>query len=311
MASMTTKGPKHLVTTYVERFEANTERKRAADAAARAEKERLADALQDEIRSKSELASQLKRTPMPMEASRADNEAINASSSSLPRRRRQDVAEIDGRAVPTSSNHHRNFELPPTQGQSRPTSLAATTNDRIQALESELASQNTRIHKLKEECDVLKQQVTDLQKRRDEAELALTDATAAGEAAKKEQKEIVEDLKQQIAHLMEERRNAERQIEELRDTVSELREQLREERQKVSRLEVEKEALERSDDSVAAPAVAASTINASSRRGSVGESERRRNGHGRRHSSGSSINILLQAKWGDDKEKKKKKGSCK
>jgi len=305
MASTTATSSNRLVATYVERVQAD---KRAADAAGRAEKEKQADARLDEIRSNSELANQLKRTPT--EANKA-NEAPIASSSSQPGRRKQGVAEIDGRAVPTSSALPSNVQLPPTSGQSRTTSLAVMTNDRIQVLESQLESQNTRIQELEAARVKLAHQLTDLQTSRDKAEQELIDATIAGTAAKEEQEKIVEGLRQQIERLIVDRKDKERQIEELRDIERELRRQLHEERQKVGRLEVEKEALERPDDSAAAPVVAASTVSASSRRGSVGESERRRNGHGRTHSSGSSINFRLQAELDFGKGKKKKKGSRK
>jgi chromosome segregation ATPase len=153
----------------------------------------------------------------------------------------------------------------------------------------------------------------ELQKRRDEAEDALAKATIAGTAEKKEHEEKVAGLMQMIKDLKEGRKEAEDEIEELKAREGELLKELHEERQKVSRLEVENEALERSNDIVAASAVTASVVGASSRRGSVGESERRRHGHGRRQSSGSSINFVLEASWHDDKEKKnkKKKGSRK
>lgn len=170
-------------------------------------------------------------------------------------------------------------------------------------------SQNTRIHELEVSRNDLKRQVADLQTRRDEAEQALLEAIIAGREAKKEREEweeIIATLKQQITSLTEERNKAEREIEELRSTEMELRRELHEQKQKVSRLEAENEALERSSGVVSTPAAAASTVDPSSRRGSVGESERRRHGHARRSSSGSWITIL-DVKLGDDKEEKKKK----
>jgi DNA repair exonuclease SbcCD ATPase subunit len=298
MASVATTSPRSHVTSYVGRLEAETDRKRAAS---RAEKEREAQARENLIRNKSELASYLST---PIEANEA-NEVVGASSSSPPRRRRRDVAEIDGRAVPTSSGHHSNVEHPPTPGPSRTTPLPQANNDRIQDLESQLARQDTRIHELEAAREELTQKVADLQKLHKEAQLALADATIAGTAAKKEQ-EIVAKLRQQIADSIEERSSAEREIERLRSTETDLRRELHEERQKVRRLEAEKEDLERSDSIAAAPVVAASTVGAPSRRESVEESERRRHGHGRRHSNGSSIKIGWEITWGDDKEKKKK-----
>jgi hypothetical protein len=273
------------------------------------EKEREAQAREDNIRNNSELALQLRR---PISGASNANEEGNASSSSPPRRREQDVAEIDGRAVQTSTGHHSHADLPPTPAQSHITSLPAPPSSRIQDLESRLASQDTRIHQLEAARDDLTRQVVELKARRDEADLALVEATTAGTAAKREHEEMVASLRQQILDLIGDRRRADEEIEELRGTEKELRRELDEEREKVRRLEVEKETLERPEVIVAAPAVAASTVGVSSRRESVGESERRRHGHRRSHSSGSSLNILLEAKWGDDKDsKKKKKGSRK
>jgi hypothetical protein len=83
----------------------------------------------------------------------------------------------------------------------------------------------------------------------------------------------------------------------------------RERRREMSVVKEEALPLERSDGIVALPATAASMVGASSRRGSVGESERRR-GHRRSHSSGSSIKLGVELKWGGgDKERKKNKGS--
>jgi chromosome segregation ATPase len=297
--------PKPIVATYVEWLAAQDDKRRAAS---RAEKEREAQARENAIRNNSELASQRRLTLT--EASE-----VNASSSSLPRRREQDAAEIDGRAVPASSSHHSNVDLPPTPRQSRTKSLSEATSPHIRALESQLASQNTRIDELEAERNGLTRQVAELRARRDEAERALSEANAAGGAARTEREEVVTALRRQIASLIEDRERAEREIEELKATERALRWGLDEERERVRRLEAERRPLERSDGAVAAPAVAASTMEVSSRRASVGESERRPHGHRRKQSSGLSINFGLEVKRVDDKEKKekekKKKGSHK
>jgi phage shock protein A len=312
MAPMTQTSLKPIVRTKVQMFEAEKERERAADEASRVEKQKQADEREAEIRRNSELAAQLRRTSIP---DIEGNEGSAASSPSTPRRRKQDTAELDGNPPWSSSGFHGNEDLysnddfPRPPPQSHITSLPATSIARIQALESQLKTQNTRIQELEASREDLAQQVADLQRRRGDAERQLEMATAAGTEEKKRHEEAVAGLRRELEAVREERDRAEREIGELYHTVHELRKELDKERREMSVVKEEALPLERSDDVVALPAAAASTVGASSRRGSVGESERRRRGHRRSHSNGSSISIGLEFKWGEDKERKKNKGS--
>lgn len=299
---MTTTSPRPVVSTFVQRID---DERRTAEAALRVERQRQTDALEASIRTHGELASLLSRTPI--EANQANEEA-HASSSSPPPRRPQPVAGIDGRAVPPSSGPRSTTDLPPTPAQPSSASLPPATGSRLQELESQLARQDLRIQELEEERDGLTRLVEELLVQRDEAE-ELLDAAGAGTEAREERErreEVVAALQRQIAGLREERRGLERELDERRGTESELRRELSEERARARRLEAETQTLERADEIVALPAVAGSTLDAASRRGSAGESERRRHGHGRRHSSGSSIKFGLELEWGGGKEKKAK-----
>lgn len=126
MASMTATSHRPVVSTYVERLQAAADKKRAAEMAERLERRRQADAREAEIRSNSELASQLRRTPIEVNQINKD---VGESSSSAPRHRKQDMAEIDGRALPTSSGDHSNIDLRPNPMQSLIMSSPATTGE--------------------------------------------------------------------------------------------------------------------------------------------------------------------------------------
>ncbi len=292
---MTQTAPKPVVSTYVERLQAATDSKRAEEAASRAERQRQAEA---KIRN-GELASQLRRTPI--------DEDVSASSSSMPRLHQQGMAEIDGKAVPASSDLRSNDDLSTAPVQSSVMSLPAASNSRIQVLETQLATQNTRIETLEVARDDLTRQVADLQSRRDEAEKALEAATIAGIEVKKQHEVTVAELRRQLEAVKEDRRKAEKEIEELSGTVRELQKELDKERRNMSTLEQQIQPLERPDGTIAAPAVAASTVGTSSRRSSAGENERRRHGHRRSNSNSLFLSIGVELKRGDDKEKKKKK----
>jgi DNA repair exonuclease SbcCD ATPase subunit len=312
MASMTQTSLKPVVRTKVQMFEAEKERKRAADEASRVEKQKQADEREAEIRRNSELAAQLRRTPI---SAIETNEESAASSPPTPRRRKQDTAELDGNPPPSSSGFHghedlySNDDIPRPPPQSRITSLPATNIARIQALESQLKAQNTRIQELEASREDLAQQVADLQRRRGDAERQLERAIAAGTEEKKRYEEEVAGLRRELEAVKKERNKAEREAEELYHTVGELRKELDKERREMSAVKEEALPLERSGDVVALPAAAASTADVSRRRGSVGESERRRRGHRRSHSNGSSISIGVKWTWGEDKDGKKDKGS--
>jgi hypothetical protein len=313
MASMTERSPGPILE-YVDRYHQNQfARRRAEEVALRTQRQREAEAIATQIRNTGELASQLKRTPI---QDNTAGEDVNASSSSPPRPRRQDITELDGRALPITSpskieRSNSGHQTTPTQ--SRIASPSETTSSRIADLETQLTSQNTRIQELESSHEDLTKQLNDLKALRDEAENALIEATIAGTASlevKKQQEDIVAELKKHIKDLREERNKAEEEIEELKKNETTLRRELAEERDKVARLEGVAQALERSEGTGtgAASTAAASTMGTSGRRASAGESERRRRGHGRSLSNGSDIHVNWSLfNFADDKDKKKKK----
>jgi hypothetical protein len=226
MASMTQASLKPIVTTYVQRLKAEAEKRMAADAASRAKKQRQADELEAEIRRNSELALKLGRSPIEANGVTKDD---HASSSSTPYRHKQDAAELDGNPPPSSARFDSNEDLYTNDDNSRSppqshiTSLPATSTARIQALESQLKTQNTRIQELEASNEGLTQQLADLQRRRGDAERQLERAAAAGTEEKKKYEEEVARLRRELEVVREERNTAEREIVESYRKVDELR----------------------------------------------------------------------------------------
>lgn len=287
---------------YVNKLNAEEKRRRAAEEASMANRQRKADTREAKIQRSSELVSQPRHRAT--QVSEADTNVDESSSSQLPSSLPEAV-EIGSVAVP-SGNFISNTPLPPSTSNDR---LLSGATSQIKEIEAQLKNQNTRIKELETSCDRLTKEVSELRKKRDKAQQELLEATEKRSEDLKQHEEIVASLRRQIEGLIEERSQKEEKIEQLTVTVRELRRALEEERDKVAILEAKTQMLDKFDGAVSSPTTAAAIdlpLGTSNRRASAGESERRRGRHGKTQISGSGISFTAEFKWGSEGKKSKR-----
>jgi len=261
MASMTETRRTPLL---VSRYTARLDEQAAAEDAARLQRRREAQERAMEILETGELATRLSSMDFD------DNAHVG----------------IEGQATGGFSgqrdhhNYSNRYELPV---ESDITSLSDTSSIRIRDLEAHITNQNARIQQLETDHHGLIHKIEDLRARRDQEEVALTNAIISGED-RNPHEDIILGLRQQIDRLIEEKQGKEREIDNQNKTIRELQNTLAEERERARSQEVRTNAGEPMDMATSSSVLA--TMDDSSRSGQLTESDRRRHKHGKSKSKG-------------------------